>query len=145
MGRMLLPEGLSGRCFPFSFFQLTRDLPGPISAGSGGGGEVFWNGGCLWGIGVSPWGPQSPPASPPGEDGSWEQEAGRAAGTGVKAFSLFLLSKEFCMCIYKKKNQPPTLNYKMLRWKWGGSPPSCLPQEAARAGEEAGVGRAVAG
>lgn len=39
MGRMLLPEGLSGRCFPFSFFQLTRDLPGPISAGSGGGGR----------------------------------------------------------------------------------------------------------
>lgn len=34
MGRMLLPEGLSGRCFPFSFFQ-----PGPISAGSGGGGR----------------------------------------------------------------------------------------------------------
>lgn len=41
MGRMLLPEGLSGRCFPFSFFQLTRDLPGPISAGSGGGGGGF--------------------------------------------------------------------------------------------------------
>lgn len=40
MGRMLLPEGLSGRCFPFSFFQLTGICQVPsLLARAGGGGR----------------------------------------------------------------------------------------------------------
>lgn len=38
MGTMLLPEGLGGRGFLFSFSQLTRSLPGPIPAVSRGPG-----------------------------------------------------------------------------------------------------------
>lgn len=38
----LLPEGLGGRGFLFSLSQLTRALPGPTPAISGGPGFLEW-------------------------------------------------------------------------------------------------------
>lgn len=100
LGTMLLPEGLAGRGILFSFSQLTGGLPGPVLAVWALSGTV----GACGVIGVVPWEPEPPPTSPRG-GWHWVAKAGPAAGAGTKRFSLFLLSKEFYMCIQKKKPQ----------------------------------------
>lgn len=94
LGTMLLPEGLAGRRILFSFSQLTGGLPGPIPTVWGLSGTV----GACGVMGVVPWEPEPPPASPRG-GWHWAAEAGPAAGAGTKGFSFFSSLKNF-ICVY---------------------------------------------